>query len=141
MTMELKMTYKTNEFECNAVLYDGTNADEVISVFGDSFRIIGGKLYEGSVVINENIYIVKLPAGIKKFSKSIFESLFCEVPEKTYPISDLDVKTGDKIKRALWPADDYIEWTGIVWKYVCEDTESMYTLTPGDLSSKDWKLL
>ena len=63
------------------------------------------------------------------------------MPEKTYPISDLDVKTGDKIKRALWPADDYIEWTGIVWKYVCEDTESMYTLTPGDLSSKDWKLL
>ena len=143
MNMEEKMKtmFKTKEFECNAIFYDGTNGEEVHEMF-PNFQVSGGKLYDGTILVNSGFYIVDTPSGTKKFSKSVFEGLFEMVPEKTYRISDLELKEGVKIRNTKWTdQSDHIEWTGFAWKFVGEEMECLYTLTPEDLVSDSWVLV
>lgn len=134
------MNYKTKAIECIGVYYDGNNGEDVVKMFSH-FQLVSGRLYDGSVQVNTGTYIIETSNGIKKFTQSVFEALFEEVPEKTYSISELDIDTGTKIKNKNWFSNDYIEWTGFAWKYVGEEIEILYTLTPGDLASKDWVII
>ena len=134
------MNYKTKDIECKAVYFDGSNGEEVVRMF-DHFQLVSGRLYDGSVQVNSGVYITETPNGIKKFTQSVFESLFEEIPEKTYALSELDIRTGMKLRNKMWAGNDYIEWTGFAWKYVGEEAEMQSTLMPSDLASKDWVVI
>lgn len=129
------MSYKTKEMEFEGIYYDGTNADEVVALF-PAMHVTNGKLYDNTVLVNDGVYIAALPGGTRKFTKSVFETIFEEVPEESYYLSEISISAGTKIRDVEWAENVYLEWTGFAWKFVTSEEEILYTIGPEDLHAK-----